>query len=336
MDGTCEGLGPTLHRTFLHGHAADWRSGPGIDAPATVVWAPKAAIAARKLGPGRARPDGEVSTPGVWLRVDGRDDPERSFSAEEREIPGIGPDGGAFRVADAWVFDVDHWARLLWANLRAIGPFLWQELVGSPAWLGVKGAIYGVFGRDAVAAAFVRRGARTRVHRHATVEASWLGDGVTIGAGAVVRGAVIGDGAVVEELAVVEGTVLGAGAKVQRQALAKYSVIEDGAAVAGIVQLGVVGRGAQVKHGAILMDMSLGQGVRVKRRGVLEDAPYGMLGVCVGPGAVVAQGVRIAPGRVVPAGLTILSDPAQVLRDLAVPEGCTRATVRDGRLEALR
>lgn len=333
MSDLCEGLGPVSDRTFLHGRAADWRSGAGLSAAPTVVWSPRAAAAARRLGPGRARPDGTVSTPGATLLVDGIDGPERTFSAEERDIPGMAPGGGAFRVADAWVFDLDHWSALLWANLRALGPFLWAELVGHPAWLAVKGALHAPFGRDAVAAAFVRRGRGTRVHRDATVEASWLGDGVIIGAGAVVRGAVLGPGAAVEELAMVEGAVLGGGARVQRLAMVKYSVVEAEAAVAGTVQLGVIGRGAQVKHGAVLMDLALGQAVRMRRRGELVPAPEGMLGVCVGPGAVVGQGVRIAPGRAVPPGLTILGDPAAVLRDLDVPAGCTRAHVHDGRLE---
>ena len=109
-------------------------------------------------------------------------------------------------------------------------------------------------------------------------------------------------------------------------AMAKYSVIEPEAAFAGIMQLGIIGRGATVKHGAILMDMRLEGPVRVSVGGVLVPAPLGMLGVCVGPGATVAQGVRIAPGRVVPAGLTVLSEAGSVVMCRAMKASDQRVT----------
>lgn len=326
VDGYCEGLGPVAARCLLDRRAADWRPGAGLVAAPTLAWSPKAAAAARALGPGRAEPEGSVSSPGAALLVDGVDGPARRFDAQERDLPGLGPDGGPFRVADAWVFDLDHWSRLLWANLRALGPFLWERLVGHPAWLPLRLAFGG---------RFVERGAGAVIHRAATVEGCVLGPGARVGAGAVVRGCVLGEGAVVEELAMVEGTVLGPGARVQRQAMAKYAVLEEGSAFAGTMQLGVLGAGAVVKHGGVLMDKGLGQAVRVLRKGVLEEVPYGMIGVCVGPRAVLGQGVRVAPGRTVPAGLTVLGDPGGILRDLRLPEACSRAVVRNGALEPL-
>jgi NDP-sugar pyrophosphorylase family protein len=179
-------------------------------------------------------------------------------------------------------------------------------------------------------------GAGARIHRTATVEGCVLGRNARVGAGAVVRGCVLGDDAVVEELALVEGSVLGAGARIQRMALCKFSVVEAGAAHAGIVQLGVIGAGAQVKHGATLMDMALGgAAVRVRVGTQLREAPFGLCGVIVGPGAVVGSGVRVAPGRVIPPGVEIVADPDTVLRAVELPAGTQRAQVRAGRAVAL-
>lgn len=333
----CEGLGPLDARTFLNGRVPSWQVAPDLTFGASTLFSTKAAEKTRALarvhGAVDACPDGTVSTPGVTLACGtGGERKFVTFDAEERDIPG--PVSG-LRVANAWVFDVDHWARLLWANLLALGPFLWADLVGSPVRLAWAAARAGSTRPEDVAARLNRIGKGARVHRDATVEGAWIGCGAVVGAGAVVRGTILGAGATVEELAMVEGCVLGAGARVQRQAMAKYSLIEEDAAFAGTVQLGVIGRGASVKHGAVLFDMTLGQSARVWRQGELVAAPYGMVGVCVGPGAVIGQGVRIAPGRVIPEGVTVLPDAGQVLRDVALPAGCVRARVANGRLEPM-
>jgi hypothetical protein len=105
--------------------------------------------------------------------------------------------------------------------------------------------------------------------------------------------------------------------------------------MAGAIQLGFVGRAAQVKMGAVFLDMAVGQAARVRAAGELRAAPFGMLGACVGDGAFVASGVRVAAARVIPAGLELLPDPSGILSRTEVPEGCRRARVRDGGLEPL-
>lgn len=281
----------------------------------------------------------------VWLAPGGRPDHAAraaaaepvEIDAEERAFEGFPLPGGQLVVADAYVLPVRHWVQLLWANLLALGPFLWAELVGhgagAAARLAWAVARAGSRRPEAVAAALTRRGARTSVHRAATVEASWLGDGAKVGAGAVVRGAVLGPGAVVEEQAVVEGVVLGEGARVQRLAMAKFSVVEAGACLGGIAQLAVLGPRSQVKHGATLMDVAFGQDVRVRRGEALVPAPHGLVGVCVDADAVLGSGVRVAPGRAVPAGLVVLPDPSEVLSRPDAPPGARKVVVRNGGLE---
>lgn len=346
VTGHCEGLGAVGERTFLEGTVASWLATRGgiVSAP-DVIWSDAAAEATRRLSSGaRGVPKMAMLGPIValngastWISAGDGSGPEETFDANERELPGISLPTGPILVADAWVFPVSHWNQLVWANLLALGPRLWAALAGTgltAAWrLGWASVRAGSTRPEDVAARLNRLDAGATIHRNATVEGCWLGRGARVGAGAVVRGCILGEGAVIEELALVEGAVLGRGARVQRLAMAKYQVIEEEAMFAGIAQLGVIGRKAVVKHGATLMDMAFGQAVRVRVGEGLVSAPFGLSGVCVGEGAVVASGVRVAPGRVIPAGMEILADPDGVLSRMDVPEGCRRAIVRGGALE---
>ena len=346
----CEGLaGPLDGRTFLDGTVADWRArvgGADLVAPPAVLWSGKAASAVRKAGTGaryvpRMRllpPIRAVTDAPCWLAVGSAREaetwPEREIDAEEREIPGNALPSGPLVVADAWILPVGHWTQLLWANLLALGPYLWASLIGNgPAaigrlgWAAVRAASTAP---EDIASKLNRLGTGARIHRSATVEGCVLGARARVGAGAVVRGAVLGDDAVVEDLAMVEGTVIGRGARVQRLAMAKFSVIEEEAAFAGIMQLGVVGRKASVKHAATLMDMTLGQEVRVRVGDRLVPAPHGLCGVCVGDGAILASGVRVAPGRAIPPGLEVLLDPDSILTRVDA-EATGRVVIRGGR-----
>ncbi|MEN9786579.1 MAG: hypothetical protein RLZZ299_1843 [Pseudomonadota bacterium] len=267
--------------------------------------------APRVLDP-RARPLGDARIPGTDVQLE---------------------------VADAWVLPVGHWSQLLWANLLALGPFLWSRLVGTgPAAvvrLGWAALRAGSVQPEDVAARLNVLGPGAHVHRSAVVEGCVLGAGARIGAGSVVRGAILGDGAVVEEMALVEGVVTGPGARVQRRGAVKFSVLGPESEMAGAMQLGVLGRGACLKHGAVLMDQAATGEVRVSVDGARVRAPFGLCGVHLREGAWVGGGVAIAPGREVPAGVRVVGAPDAVVRTTTLPAGTRSARVRDGRLEAL-
>ena len=131
----------------------------------------------------------------------------------------------------------------------------------------------------------------------------------------------------------VEFSVMAPVARVQRQGMLKFSVLRQRAAHAGVMQLGVLDRGAAVKRGAFLMDMALGQQVKLKVGERLLTAPLGMAGVCVGRDAIVGLGVNVAGGRAIPPGLQITSESDVLIR---IPRGLSgRVVVRNGTLESL-
>ena len=266
---------------------------------------------------------------------------------KETILPGFNLPTGPFTVVDEWAIPVGHWAQLLWANLLGLGPALWQALgagVTGAARLTWAAVCSGSLAPYRLAQHVNTFGKGCQVHPNATVEGSVIGAGVRIGAGAVVRGCIVGEGTHIEDLALVEGSVLGARACVQRLAMVKYSLVEDGAFAAGIQQLAVIGAGASVKHGAVLMDQAFGRAVRVRvprRQGEdpgedqgpdLRDAPHGMIGVCVGPGAVIGSGVRIAAGRTVAPGLTLVADPDTIVSRTDLPAGTRIAYAAHGGL----
>lgn len=282
----------------------------------------------------------------VWLKPGGSADPDRIASARpveiaprERGLPmPLLVDGApaTLPVTDRLVLPMGHWCQALWANLLGLGPFLWQEILGRNPVIALArlalAAIRSLSLDPQCLLGRVRRlGRRARVHPAAVVEGGWLGEGAVVGAGAVVRASVLGPGVVVEDQALVEGCVLGAGARVQRQAMVKYSVLGEGAAFAGTMQLGVLDRRAMVKHGSVLMDMAIERSVSVDVGERRVEAPFGVLGVCVGEGSTLAAGVTVAPGRRVPPGLTVLTGGDAVVR--SIPPGLSGLVeVRDGRL----
>ena len=270
--------------------------------------------------------------------------PPKEFDPQERmlELPlprsQFGVDLLELPLTERLVLPTSHWNQLLWANLLGMPSFLWRDLAGRnfievgirAVWAAMRA---GSVSPQRIGAKLGRKGKGCRIHPSAVVEGCWLGDAVEIGANAVVRGSVLADGAVVEDLAMVEFSVMAPASRVQRQAMLKFSVLRQRSALAGVMQLGVLDRGAAVKRGAYLMDMAFGQKVKLKVGNRLADAPLGMAGVCVGQDTLIGVGVKVAGGRAIPAGLQITGGADVLVR---IPRGMTgRVVVRKGTLEAL-
>ncbi len=240
-------------------------------------------------------------------------------------------------ITDAVVIPTGHWSQTLWANLLGVAPYLWRELVGDNAFTMMRRLFWAFicsFSREPhkLIRRFRSFGEDCRIHPSAVVEGSIIGDNVTIGANAVVRGSVVRDNVRIEDLALVEGSVLSNNVVVQRQGMVKFSVLDEGASVAGVVQLSLLGAGASVKRGAYLMDIHFSKAVRVQVDDRLEDAPLGMIGCYIGENTTIGLGVAVAAGRVIPAGLQITCNPSTILTDPTTVKATGLCWVEDGTL----
>lgn len=258
---------------------------------------------------------------------------------------GMGADFVSLPLTDAIVIPVGHWSQTLWGNLLSLVPYLWRELVGKdPLKMIVRIGLAMLFSLSKdprkLMRRFVQKGKECKIHPSAVVEGCLLGDYVTIGANAVVRGSILRNGARVEELAIVEGSVLSEGAVVQRQGMVKYSVLSEDSAVAGVVQLGLLGEKASVKRGGYLMDMNFGGLVQVQHNGTAKNAPLGLIGCFVGAETTIGLGVAVAAGRAVPENLRIVMHPDHMLRSVTFDGNDTDdhslLCVEKGRLRRLR
>lgn len=231
---------------------------------------------------------------------------------------------------------VGDWSRVLWANLFGLA----AEFAGATRASGLWFVLRTLFkarslsrARILAAASVIERGAQ--VHPSAVVEASYIGPGAVVGPNAVVRGSILGPKAHAEALTDVTGSILGEGARAQRQAMVRFSVLWPEAFVGGTVQLSVFGRASRFHGGSYAMDMNLdATPVTIRTADGLVEAGTA-LGGCLGHEAVVGSGVWLAPGRVVPSGVTVIRDPARIVRRVPAPGDLDAGVVmhvRDGKL----
>jgi carbonic anhydrase/acetyltransferase-like protein (isoleucine patch superfamily) len=224
-------------------------------------------------------------------------------------------------MSDYIVLPTLHWSQVLWANLLALGPHLWRELAGTNPFVifwRLFLCLLKARSRDflRIGAQLKKYGENCRIHPTAVVEACIIGSDVTIGANAVVRGCVIGNGVSIEDLALVEFSVLSEDTIIQRQAMIKFSVTSAQAAIAGVMQMGVVGENAALKRGGYLMDMSFSDGAKVMWDGEVQKAPLGLVGCCLGENSIIGLGVQVAAGRFIPPNMQIVSDPDTILQKI--------------------
>ncbi|MGE0133547.1 MAG: hypothetical protein AB7L91_04205 [Dehalococcoidia bacterium] len=214
------------------------------------------------------------------------------------------------------VMTLDHWVHILWLNLLAPA----YEMRAAPVRQSAA-QLLGALVRSRsvnkwkVAREIGIQGARCNIHHTATVEASILGDDVTIGPHARVFFSRVGNGATVASGADVELAVLGDRSHVSAHSLVRFSVLYPGAAVSPFLQLGVLGRDAVVA-GASMRDLNVQQAVRVELDGQLYSTGQRFLGSAVGHRSELGSGVALATGRSVPNDYVVVTDPDYVLADI--------------------
>lgn len=309
---------PSARLGVLADPVGQWSSHPAFGAPARMI---------RWRGRDRS-PERLVGVTPIAVQVTGT----KALEVRLADVPGGRAE--ALMHAPALLLPVGGWAGLLWANLLAL-PDVLETGLREPAWsLGARAlaAWWRGGSGEGFLARFNRIDEGAFVHPDASVTASWIKKGAKVGAGAVVSYSILGEGASVEAGALAQFCVLGPRAHVQRRGFAQYAVVCTDAAVAGTLQLALLGPGAAVKRGATLLDQTLdGEAVRVSLGGQLHPVPLGSIGVGVGARTVVGHSVVVAPGRSLPADLRIAAGPGNLLA--RVPEGASGLLiVRDGTL----
>ena len=148
-------------------------------------------------------------------------------------------------------------------------------------------------------------GKRCRIHPTAVVEGAVLGDGVTIGAHAVVRLSHIGDGTIIDDQASVTYSVLGKDNYIANKNHVSFCMTYDGVfLIHGPYQFSVFGKDSSV-FATINCDVRMDQRtIRIRGQSGLYDSQQHLLGVAYGHGAKMAGGNIVAPGQIVPNGHT--------------------------------
>jgi NDP-sugar pyrophosphorylase family protein len=276
--------------------------------------------------------------------------PERWRAPQFREIPltvpvpryilGSSSSSMAFPLTSTVVMRVRHWLHVLRAG-HLMPQVTLLERAGSQPIRSVGRAILSArltkaSRLRAMRKHFVYRGRNTYVHPTATVEASVLGDDVTVGAYSYVTNSVIGDGCVIEQRAHVSGSSLGPRTFVSlNSSLSACTTFGDTDACINGVQACVIAQKCGLTSFARPLDLAVGGRVRVEDDSALSDRglrEVGELpcGVAFGPGVFVGADVVIAAGRAIPAGVRLFVNADRVLQKVPAALAAGSYAVVDG------
>jgi acetyltransferase-like isoleucine patch superfamily enzyme len=254
-------------------------------------------------------------------------------------LPTLGEQNGTLLipVTSTLAAHVEHWVHILWLNQAGFGA-QWLDLVrahkGWAAWRALRAAPWSF---AALTKSFVKTGRDVRIHPTAHVEASILGDGVVVGAGASVRNSIVGDGVVIGDRATVLSSTLGARVSVTPRTFVVWSAAYEGAVLSNYkLQVSLIGRHASLSTWAGFIDAKLQGHVDVRHDGALVSTERSFLGSCLGHGGHVGAKVLLLPGRELPGGTFVAMRPDELIADVPreLPAGVP--LVRDqGRLVPL-
>jgi acetyltransferase-like isoleucine patch superfamily enzyme len=242
----------------------------------------------------------------------------------------LGSDTGVlgWPLTSTVVMRVRHWIHVLRAGHVIPQVMLLEYATSSPIGSALRALMSLRLSRAstlrAARANFTYIGRGSFVHPTATVEASVIGDNVTIGAYSYVQNSVIGDGCVVEQRAHVSGCALGPKTFVSlNSSLSACVTFGDTDACINGVQACVIAQKCALTSFARPLDLAPSGQVRVEDEGKLRPVGELPCGVAFGPGVFVGADVVIAAGRAVPPGVRLYVNASSVLQkiDPKLPAG---------------
>lgn len=215
---------------------------------------------------------------------------------------------------------IGHWLHILRANQLALMAWGARLLKQSPLrllWALLRARS---FNKWRVMAKLTTRGRGCDIHPSAIVEASLLGNDVTIGAGAIVRHCHVGDGATISDQCHVSYSVIGAGAAVSRTGILMGMVLYPGANTGHPgFQLSVLGRDTFMGSEVVLADFKPDGDVMVRHRGELVSSGTRLLGCAVGHECRLLFRAMFYSGREIPNRLTVVGSPRDII--MKIPDG---------------
>jgi len=232
--------------------------------------------------------------------------PEHFVGAPSYRIP----------ITGKTLIQVDHWVNLWSANMAALmsgGDRLERASKFQLLALAFKARS---FNQWKVLRSLNKIGRHCDIHPTAYVEASTIGDGVTVGAGSVIRESVVGDGTYIANNVTVELGVVGEKSFIGNKSVIQYAVLYPGAFFTNaMISFGVMGGESFIGGGVTLSDFRLdGKHVTVMKDGILVSTDNPIIGSCLGHGVYLSAGCIVAPGRTIANGLRLVPAGQTVLR----------------------
>ena len=210
------------------------------------------------------------------------------------------------------LFHVCHWTHIWLLNLLALGDELIRAFTANKFKLVLRALSAFSLNRHKIASRFVIKGKGCDIHPTATVQASILGDRVTVGPYSVVQGSILGDDVKINEQSIIIGTVFGEGTSTCIRGCSKLCVAYPRTST-GRMQGCLIGRNVFMASLAYFFDVKLQGTIKVWHNGRMVDTGMNFLGGCVGHNAIIGPDCWIASGREVPNGAMIIKNPKEVI-----------------------
>lgn len=215
---------------------------------------------------------------------------------------------------------ISHWTHLLWLSHLSFG-ISWMELARSQkirTGLKLLRALATAGSKKwRVLAKLNHLGSACDIHPSAYLEASILGDGVTVGAGAVIRNSIIGPNTVISDHAKVINSVIGARCLLTENYFILHSLCYPGSVLGNPkTQMAVIGRDVYLYGWTSFLDAKFSGDVLVMHKGKPTSSHKSFLACCVGHRAILGARVLIHAGRQIPNDLYLVSRPDDILVDI--------------------
>jgi acetyltransferase-like isoleucine patch superfamily enzyme len=218
-------------------------------------------------------------------------------------------------LTERFIIQVNHWINLWAANISTLleeGARLQKMPKITAVILALKAHSlnqWKILGR------LNKIGQGCDIHPTAYIEASTIGDNVTIGAGAIIRESVIGKGTFVDNGVIIEKSVI-AEKNLILDGHIMYSVLYPGtSASTHRVITSLIGKNALIGADVTLTNFRFdGKSVMVIKDGTKTDTGNQFIGCCLGHGVYLGAGCIVAPGRTIPGGLRITLEDTRIIR----------------------